>query len=308
MTTPVYCAPRSTLTAPYFGRPGAMMLLPQPDGGVTRPSRRAVSTHDLLSGGTATTRRPDAKRAYGLAWSQKRHADAEIVRAHYLGVYGPGPYCLLDPTERNHLDLDVSTMGRRGLGDGWVAIGSAGGTAVYDPTVAPPAAAASSGVLRWSGAAAGGGIGAGVMFGATFDADPLSAPVYVAGVPITLSVYAAAATGAPTITPVLHYRNGDGTLLTSTAQPAVALAAAWQRITVTATPATSGAKYVTLGFTVAAAGPDVLLAGAQCEYGVSAPRAFLVGQRVPRVTFDEGDGRSSTVHWRLSNTYALLEL
>lgn len=298
------CSP-STFVAPWFGKPGAMQLLPKPDAGITRPSNRSVVTHDLLSGATGTTRRRRATRPYGLSWSQQGPDKAELMRSYYLGVHGPGPYCLVDPTERNNLDLDVSTLGLRGFGTGWLA---AGGSAALDTTgVVGPVF--DSAVLRWTGAGVNAVLWPGVLLNGAADVDVLTAPPCLPGVPVVFSVYARTATGTAVVNGYLNNRNGDGSLSTGANLLTATLTTAWQRLTVATTIATGNtAKYLMPSLACVNGGnPDVLVAAPQFEYGLLVPRPFVVGQRVPRVSFGEGDAATSSINYRTTRAFSLYE-
>lgn len=304
MTAPV-CAP-SVLTAPWFGRPGALDQLPRPDSGVQRATSRSATAHALLSGGTSVTRRRAGKHTFTLSWSQQGADKAATMRAYYLGIRGPGPYCLVDPAERNHLDTDDASMGSRGYGSQWLAYGS---TLAQELVLAPPAGIFTSGVLRWGALTAGATITLGLDSAGVAEADPLRSVLWLPSMPYCFSVWACTVSGTAALTAALLSRNGNGTGRASTAATAPpTLTTTWQRIVIAGTaPATSTTAYRLPQLTATAAGPDVLLAAPQWEYGVTAPSGYVPGQRIPRVTFGDGDAAVASVYWRQSRTYTLAE-
>src|SRR4051794_3212901 len=102
----------SAVAYAYLGKPGAMVQLPIPRRGFDKPESLGDAAHTLLSGGSAVVRNLYPKRTYTAPYDVTT-AEADVIRAFYLGLYGTAPFRLVDPTERNMLGLDVSTVGLR---------------------------------------------------------------------------------------------------------------------------------------------------------------------------------------------------
>jgi hypothetical protein len=92
----------------YFGRPGALTVLPEPKGGreITRLRRR--SSFALGSGGVRTATVVGGKRAYTLNWNALDYASFALLESFDQGLQGPGPFVYLDPSRRNMLTANQS--------------------------------------------------------------------------------------------------------------------------------------------------------------------------------------------------------
>ncbi len=92
----------------YFGRPGALLQLPWPRGGVDRSYER--QTYDFLtgSGNHAVSSLSSASRPYALSW-RALHVDNFIKLDQFrTGTNGPGPWVFIDPSAPNLLPTNVS--------------------------------------------------------------------------------------------------------------------------------------------------------------------------------------------------------
>lgn len=266
----------------YLGPAGNLKALPDPDPYESTPSFGDVSA-GLLLGGYAVVRHPLVKRTVPLAWGlldgELDQADVDTIMGLYLRAYGPGPYCLIDPTWRNVLTFDASTTGGLAAGSTpWVTSDTS--TIAPDSTLSGPEEQA--GVLRWTGLAATSVATQGVLNGAGFgDADPTESVPLVKDVPVTFSIDVAT-TGTASLLLRVANRNGDGTDQGHTDSAAVALTAGYQRLAVTITPDGS-AKYAALQLAMTAwTSGDVLVSAAQAEYDTAAS-AFTAGVGSPRV-------------------------
>lgn len=278
-----------TISSYYLGKPGAMRQLPPPNGPVTAsPSRQDVA-RTTLSGGTVVIGRLKAKKSYSLPYEFLDATSADTLLGFYNRLYGVGPFVLVDPSVRNVLGLDVSSMGvRSNASIGWVADQ---GTLSRD-TIAPPAGAADSGVLKW---ATSGTTNATLAPGTTAGAaDIASAPVYLPNEAVTVSLYVIASASS-TVTLKLNGYKADGTRLNQIYGANTPVGSgAWVRLTVSAAAQASalvGCAFVLPEVALGTTPPASLsLAGAQLEYGPTAT-AWQPGYGSPRVLPPSSPGR-----------------
>lgn len=92
----------------YLGPPGNLQKLPGPRTGVQANLVRQGGTAVLAGGGYVidTTGR---SRQYTLNWQRMTQADFATLEGLYVGLWGPGPFCLLDPVRVNLLPANVAT-------------------------------------------------------------------------------------------------------------------------------------------------------------------------------------------------------
>lgn len=93
----------------YFGRPGKLVTLPWPQGGIDRTPER--QTYDFLTGSGLhqVSRLAVASRAYALNWLALHQDTFTLLEQHNLGANGPGPWALIDPSSANLLPANVSS-------------------------------------------------------------------------------------------------------------------------------------------------------------------------------------------------------
>lgn len=92
----------------YFGRPGKLVTLPWPRGGIDRTPDR--QTYDFLTGSglRQVSRLAVASRAYTLTWEALHQDTFTLLEQHNLGANGPGPWAFIDPSAPNILPLNVA--------------------------------------------------------------------------------------------------------------------------------------------------------------------------------------------------------
>lgn len=102
--------PRSQRQVPsvYFGRPGKLVTLPWPQGGIERGADR--QTYDFLTGSGLhqISRLAVASRAYQLTWNALHQDTLTLLEQHNLGANGPGPWAFIDPSAPNILPANVA--------------------------------------------------------------------------------------------------------------------------------------------------------------------------------------------------------
>lgn len=90
--------------AVYFGRPGALVALPYPAGGIARPYDR--STYDFINGagGHRISQLIGGSRPYTLSWSALHVDNYALLEKYWTGNMGIGPWAIIDPAMTNMLD------------------------------------------------------------------------------------------------------------------------------------------------------------------------------------------------------------
>lgn len=120
----------------WLGNPGGrlgMVQLPSIAAGAASGVGLAEQIHSLIGGGKASVRAPLPKRNWQLKRAWLKQAEQDIIRGHYLDLYGNAPYRFIDPSERNLLRPDASTFGGY-TGDTSFWITSGGVTLTRNPT------------------------------------------------------------------------------------------------------------------------------------------------------------------------------
>lgn len=273
---------------PYLGTPGSMRQLPSPNAPLTAPSSRNEVVHALIGGGTAVTRRAGlGKRTYTLTYTSLFESDAALVAAFADGVFGDGPFVLVDPSTVNVLTLDQSTFGLRpGSSYGW---SSSGGTVSLTTGQTAPASVF-SGVLDWASPTTSSLILPGSL-GST--ADPSSAPVVL---PLEAATFSIWLKGSGSCTCSLQLWSHDGTTGLQTASLGTASASvttSWKQFTVSVGAVASGALLVPRVVLSSGSPAHVYAAAAQLEYA-SSVSTWERGYGSPRVLVTQGTARSVT--------------
>jgi hypothetical protein len=297
----------SSISIPYLGKPGAMRALPSPTGPVTASPSRQDAAKTLLSGGTAVIGRLQTKKTYTLPYDHLDAAGADLLLGFYQRLFGTGPFVYVDPSVRNVLGLDVSTMGARSNAPiGWAA--SSG--SVSRDTIAPPAAAATSGVLLWAGAAANATLQPG---SAANTANTAAAPVYLPAEACTVSLYLLASSTVSVTLQLVGY-NSAGAVTGSTIATTVTVgSAAWTPVAVSAAAGAAGvagSAFVLPRIKLGGTAPATLsVAAAQLEYGPAAT-AWQPGFGSPRVLPPSSPGREvqQTQDITTNHTFTLAEV
>jgi hypothetical protein len=272
------------MLTPYLVTPSGPIALPVPDQGWDEPETLGETTHALLSGGTAVTRRANPKRSWSPTFTGLQSGEEALIRGLYLGVFGTGPFVLVIPSATNVLGLDVSSCGARSFAaPGWVA-GS--GTVTVDSSQTSPVVG--SAVLKWASPTGSTRLRPGKVAGT---ADIRTAPVWLPSEPVTASVWAkASGTGAQVR---LDGFDVSGALLASSS--AVAVPTSWTELTVTlpAGDTTLGASVFVLPTINATSSPpsNVWISSAQLEYATTATQ-WQLGFGSPRVVITAPPGRN----------------
>lgn len=102
--------PRSQRQVPnvYFGKPGKLVTLPWPQGGIDRTPERQAFDFLTGSGLHQVSLLALASRTYSLSWNALHQETFTLLEQHRLGANGPGPWALIDPSAPNILPANVA--------------------------------------------------------------------------------------------------------------------------------------------------------------------------------------------------------
>lgn len=91
----------------YFGRPGKLLALPWPKGGMDRLYER--QTFDFLtgSGQHQVSSLSAGSRTYTLNWEALHQDTFTVLEQYRIGANGPGPWVLIDPSAPNLLPSNI---------------------------------------------------------------------------------------------------------------------------------------------------------------------------------------------------------
>jgi hypothetical protein len=93
----------------YFGKPGSLVALYDPRGGVKAPRVRPTGRFQPGDGGAATERRLHGARHYTLAYEALTRDDFHTLLKYDQGHMGAGPWAFIDPAQRNMLTVNQSS-------------------------------------------------------------------------------------------------------------------------------------------------------------------------------------------------------
>lgn len=275
----------SAIVYPYLGTPGSMVQLPGPSGPIESSPTRGDVVHTDLAGGVGVTRRLKVKRTFVAPYTSRPGTGTDdTLLGFYQGLYGDGPFVLVDPSVTNVLPLDVSTCGlRSNASPGWIATSG---------TVAAAGGASSpvtrSGVLTWTTPASGASLHPGLV---ALTADINTAPAYLPGEAVTVSMYLKVSSGG-THTLVLNGYNSVGVSIATSTQ-SVALTTSYQRFSVSIAAGLGGFAsciYVLPRLLTTAGALTFSIAAVQLEYGTTAS-TWSPGFGAPRVLMTATPGR-----------------
>lgn len=220
----------------YFGRPGSLITLPHPRGGVRATRDRPTFIYRTGGGGARVSKVVGGRRPFTLNWERLDYDTFSTLLAFDQGHEGPGPFALLDPGQRNQLTVNQSSAtSETNDADNFTVAGS-GYALSSDATTyrrGPRSLKVSIAYAAQSG---------------TITLDPATPDWY--GTPVASSramVFSYWAKGGGTdpvvtLTPRLAWYSAAGAALsTSTGTPAATASAAWTQMYVTATPPASAA-------------------------------------------------------------------
>lgn len=286
----------------WLGTPGAMQKLPQITNNVVEaPRSRSVQSTVTADGGTTTVALMDAKTAWALSWAYLSEQEADLIDSFADGLFGAGPFRLVDPTRRNVLSMDDSTMGLRSYAASrWVA---SSGPLTSNPTGGP--AGLPSAALVWSSMPVGASLVLPSLTSTT-NVDITAAPVLLADEAVSLSLYVKASTATSHFLQIAGY-SATGLLTGTPLQVTIPVTTTWRRFAVTATPGYFGsAVFVSPRLVAGATSVSSLsVAAAQLEYGQVTD--WQRGYGAPQVNITAAPGHSVPQFGYADKTLALAQ-
>jgi hypothetical protein len=265
----------------YLGPPNRLFALQAPLRGIEVSPVRAGGTRRLLSGGAAADTLGRRRRQFTMSWTWLPDAVFATLEGLATGVYGPGPFLLVDPARRNLLPDNIAApTSPRADTFGW---GVSAGTLA---SVATPTPLAGRRVISWSpGTTAAGNA---VLFGVDAARILADAAPAIQGVQYTAQGQNRLVSGTGTTAMRLGWYTAAGTLASSTSGTSAALStSAWTRQSATGSPPATG-LYVMPALEIPAGGAGQVVAcdAWQLELGGSATD-WTRGTGTPRVMIDQ---------------------
>lgn len=93
----------------YFGRPGAMVTLPWPKGGMDAPYDRQAFDFLTGSGQHRVSKLIGGSREYTLTWAALHQRTYQRIEQYERGMMGEGPWAFIDPSRPNLLTPQQSS-------------------------------------------------------------------------------------------------------------------------------------------------------------------------------------------------------
>lgn len=136
----------------YFGKPGSLVTLPWPQGGVAKPYERMVSDFTTGAGTHRITSMAGGARPFQLSWNALHSDTYRLLEEYWLGANGTGPWCLIDPSANNLLTANqAAATGVYNDARGWaVGAPTQQGAAMTNANASHFHRARASRSLRWA--------------------------------------------------------------------------------------------------------------------------------------------------------------
>lgn len=278
----------------WLGPPGALVQLPAPATSYEADPDRGEVAHKLLSGAAGVTRRLHEKRTWQFTWKRLQGRDLQVLQAFYRGAFGDGPFCLLQPSDRNKLSLDSSLCGTRFALLGQWSIST--GVPVVDLTQTANIAPGSW--MKWTSPVNTSRLFLGSQPAGVFTPDLLSAAAYVPDAAWTASMWAKTATGTATVSCDMLGLTAAGSATPVTTSHTYTLTTTPQLLQVTVAAGAGGwspsaTPYILPSLKCTqASSPNIFVTNAQLEYGVSTASAWEAGAGFPRVSISAPQTRA----------------
>jgi hypothetical protein len=258
----------------YFGRPGALETLYLPRGGVESPRIRLTNTFQLSGGGTRVTKMLGGRRVYSLNYQSLDQATFDTLHGYHQGHEGPGPFCFLDPGQRNLLTVNQSSSTAESNSTSNFTVAGTGGTIASSTT-----AHRGPRSLLWS-------FSVSAPASALLYLDPPAADwpgIPVVDRPLVFWFYAKASGTAVTLTARLDWLDEDGAAVSSTSGTPVSVGTSdWSQVSVTGSPPAT-AVYVNcsvVGTSATIAANDAVRLSEFMLHEGSTPEAWTTGTGV----------------------------
>lgn len=93
----------------WIGRPGSLKSIRSPLRGADVEMDLGTAQLDALRGGRTIDMMGAGLRTWRFSWPSLTTASAGVLRGLALGSFGPGPYVMYDPSQRNYLAANQSS-------------------------------------------------------------------------------------------------------------------------------------------------------------------------------------------------------
>lgn len=266
----------------YLGPPSGMLTLPSPVLGIDASLVRQGNLRQLLSGGSAVDTVGNLKRRIGLSWHWLTDANFAAIEALTYGVYGPGPYLLVDSNRTNLLPANVAAP--TAITADTYPWGLSAGAVT---SVSTPTPLAGRRVISWTpGTTVAGNA---VLYGYAFGLAQVFAVPVISGVTWSFAASVRTTTGTPTMAARLDSYSAAGTIIASSSGSTAAIGTgAWTTLTVTNVTPNAAAIYIGPSIEVPAGTTTEVIVSDQwlMVRGATLP-AWTRGTGVPRVLIDQ---------------------
>jgi hypothetical protein len=267
----------------YLGPPGRVLTLPSVQLGQDVGLQRAGSVRQLLSGGNAVDTVGSLHRAFTLEWAYLSDANFAALEALVSGVYGPGPFVMIDTNRVNLLPPNVaSPTSVRADTYPW---GTSTGAL---SSVSTPTPLAGRRILSWTpGTAAAGNA---TVYGYAFGLAQVFAVPVVSGLTYSFSASLRTTTGSATMAARIDSYSASGVLLSNSSGSSTSIGTgAWTTRSVTAVTPNAAAVYVGPSVEVPAGTTTEVIVTDQwlMVTGGTLPSAWTRGTGAPRVMVDQ---------------------
>ncbi len=267
----------------YLGPPGTILTLPSVQLGQDVGLQRAGSVRQLLSGGSAVDTIGSPHRRITLDWPYLTDANFAAVEALVSGVYGPGPYVMVDTNRVNLLPPNVAapTSIRADTYPWGTSTGSMS-------SVSTPTPLAGRRILSWTPGTAGAGDA--ILYGQTFGLVPALAAPVISGLTYSFSASLRTTTGTATMGARIDSFSASGTVLSSSSGSTASIGTgAWTTLSVSNVTPNAAAVYVGASVDVPAGTTTQVIVTDRwlMVLGGTLPAAWTRGTGVPRVMVDQ---------------------
>lgn len=133
-------------SAMYFGRPGGLVKLYDPVGGVLATREIGTTLFQTGGGGTRVQKSLNGTRQYVLNYGALGRQSFDFLSQYHQGHMGVGPFVFLDPGRRNLLTANQSASTSVTNDTRDFTVSGAGGTITSDGTLTTPLPK----TLKWS--------------------------------------------------------------------------------------------------------------------------------------------------------------
>lgn len=221
----------------YLGRPGALVTMPWPRGGVEPGYERQTADFVTGSGRHRVSKMQGGSRLYGLNWNALGLDTFSRVEQFQTGAMGIGPWAFIDPSRGNFLSANQSSAtSALGTVEGLFTFQVSEGTPKVNTSAAYIRRTGAPSSIRWHFTVAVASFPV-MTFPSVYSAWP-GIPVTTAS-PYTFSVYVCAdgvVDSAMTVAAKVQWFNAAGSPVGDSTSGDTAITTSWTQLVASATP------------------------------------------------------------------------